>query len=202
MGFGRVIQVMGPVVDIKFSDDESVPQLLNAVRIEDAAGKIDLTLEVEQLIGNDTVRCIAMASTDGLVRGALETIDKAIQERLTRFRALAKKMEMSLGLGERFLPEEDRAVILRQQREFHDRWPELSACLAEMRGEETGREGRDEFLEKLAAARARQGDDYLSVIRSLDESARSSGTAWLQQVVDSTVERAFALIPACRGGAS
>ncbi len=136
---------------------------------------------------------------DGLVRGALETLEKAIAERLTRLGALAQKMKTSQELAERFLPEENRAIILRQQRQFHDRWPELAACLAEMREEEAGREARDEFLGKLAAARAKQGDDYLSVIRSLDQSARSSGTAWLRQVVDAVQERAFAYIPACRG---
>jgi hypothetical protein len=136
---------------------------------------------------------------DGLIRGALETLEKAIAERLTRFRALAQKMETAQGLAERFLPEENRAIILRQQRQLHEGWSELEACLAEMREEEAGREARDEFLGKLAAVRAQQGDDYLSVIRSLDPGTRSSGTAWLQQVVDTAQERAFAHIPACRG---
>ena len=52
-----------------------MPRILNAVKIEDKERNIDLTLEVAQHIGNDTVRCIALASTDGLVRGmkALDT---------------------------------------------------------------------------------------------------------------------------------
>jgi len=136
---------------------------------------------------------------DGLVRGALETLEKAIVERLTRFRILAQKMETAQELAEQFLPEEGRAIILRQQRQFHDRWPELEACLTDRREEEAGREARDEFLGKLLAARAEQGDDYLRVIRSLGQSARSCGTAWLRQVVDAASERAFAHIPACRG---
>ncbi|MHB9096964.1 MAG: UDP-N-acetylglucosamine pyrophosphorylase [Syntrophales bacterium] len=137
---------------------------------------------------------------DGLVRGALETLERAVAERLTRLGALAQKMETSQRLAERFLPEENRAMIRRQQRQFHDRWPELEACLAEVREEEAGREARDQFLGKLAAARAEQGDDYLRVIRSLDRGTRSSGTAWLRQVADAASERAFAHVPACRGG--
>ncbi|MHB8907736.1 MAG: UDP-N-acetylglucosamine pyrophosphorylase [Syntrophales bacterium] len=137
---------------------------------------------------------------DGLVRGALETLERAIAERLTRLGALAGKMETAQRLAERFQPEEKRTMIVRQQRQFHEGWPELEGCLAEMRDDEAGREARDRFLTKLAAARAGQGDDYLRVIRSLDQGARSSGTAWLGQVVDAASERAFAYVPACRGG--
>ena len=68
MAQGKIIQVIGPSVDILFQEHE-VPPLLNAIKIEDAATKIDLTLEVAQQIGNNTVRCIALGSTDGLVRG-------------------------------------------------------------------------------------------------------------------------------------
>lgn len=68
MAYGEVIQVIGPVVDIVFPAGE-VPQIFNAVKIEDAEKRIDLTLEVEQLTGNYTARCIALGPTDGLVRG-------------------------------------------------------------------------------------------------------------------------------------
>ena len=68
MAYGEVIQVIGPSVDIRFPEKE-VPQLLNAVRIEDPAKNIDITLEVAQILGNNTVRCIALSSTDGLSRG-------------------------------------------------------------------------------------------------------------------------------------
>ena len=64
---GQVVQVMGPVLDIRFAHEE-LPSLLNAIEIEQE-GK-PLTAEVAQQIGDDTVRCIAMDSTDGLVRGA------------------------------------------------------------------------------------------------------------------------------------
>ena len=74
MTFGKVIQVIGPIVDIKFPEETQVPQLLNAVRIEDKERNIDLVLEVAQIIGNNTVRCVALAPTDGLVRG-MKVID-------------------------------------------------------------------------------------------------------------------------------
>ncbi len=64
---GTVLQIIGPVLDIKFSDGH-LPGLLNAITVEN--GSETITLEVAQHIGADVVRCIAMSSTDGLVRGA------------------------------------------------------------------------------------------------------------------------------------
>lgn len=63
---GTVVQIIGAVLDIKFPP-EHLPNLLNAIEIEHEGKK--LTVEVAQHIGDDTVRCIAMGSTDGLVRG-------------------------------------------------------------------------------------------------------------------------------------
>lgn len=63
---GKIVQVIGPVVDIRFSE-ENLPNLLNAIEIDNNGER--LVVEVAQHIGDDTVRCVAMGSTDGLVRG-------------------------------------------------------------------------------------------------------------------------------------
>jgi len=68
---GTVDQVIGPVLDIKFEDGQ-LPQLLNAVEVR--SGDRRIVAEVAQHIGDDVVRCIAMSSTDGLVRGT-EAVD-------------------------------------------------------------------------------------------------------------------------------
>jgi len=62
---GRVIQVIGPVVDIEFPN--GVPAIYNAVKIE--GGNIRVVVEVEQHLGENRVRCVAMQPTDGMVRG-------------------------------------------------------------------------------------------------------------------------------------
>lgn len=74
MEVGTVVQVIGPSVDVRF-ESEKLPKLLNAIKIEDAERGINLTLEVAQHLGDNMVRCIALATTDGLVRGmkALDT---------------------------------------------------------------------------------------------------------------------------------
>ncbi|ADB48066.1 F-type H+-transporting ATPase subunit beta [Acidaminococcus fermentans] len=73
---GRVVQVMGPVVDIRFPDKE-LPAIYNAIVIDARASKnihVHLTAEVVQHIGHDVVRTVAMSSTDGLTRG-MEALD-------------------------------------------------------------------------------------------------------------------------------
>jgi F-type H+/Na+-transporting ATPase subunit beta len=71
MAEGKILQIIGPSVDIRFPENQG-PQLLNAIKIKEQG--IDLTLEVAQDIGNNTVRCIALGATDGLVRG-MKAID-------------------------------------------------------------------------------------------------------------------------------
>ncbi len=80
MKVGRVTQVIGPVVDVKFEDGH-LPAIFNAVVIRDESRKdkegkpFELTLEVAQHLGDYNVRCVALASTDGLKRG-LEAVDQ------------------------------------------------------------------------------------------------------------------------------
>ena len=64
---GKVTQIIGAVLDVKFSEGQ-LPELNDAVKITRSDGT-ELTIEVAQHLGDDTVRCIAMGPTDGLVRG-------------------------------------------------------------------------------------------------------------------------------------
>ncbi len=76
MNKGRVVSIMGAVVDIEFERGQ-LPEIYNAIKIEGtvAGGRqIDLTLEASNHLGDNMVRCIAMSSTDGLVRG-MEAVD-------------------------------------------------------------------------------------------------------------------------------
>src|SRR5438874_1637890 len=64
---GRIVSVIGPVVDIRFPV-EQLPEILNAVEIPRDDGSA-LVVEVAQMLGDDVVRCVALDGTDGLVRG-------------------------------------------------------------------------------------------------------------------------------------
>ena len=68
MRTGEIVQVIGPVVDIRFPT-EDLPPIYNAIKIADETAGINLTVEVAQHLGDSTVRTVAMSTTDGLVRG-------------------------------------------------------------------------------------------------------------------------------------
>jgi len=68
MGYGIIKQVIGPTADVEFHSDE-LPPIYNALVVEDKERSINLVIEVAAHIGNNLVRCVAMDSTDGLVRG-------------------------------------------------------------------------------------------------------------------------------------
>src|SRR5882762_4987870 len=68
---GKIVQVIGPVIDVEF-EPEQLPELYNAVTVKVDSGQ--LVAEVEQHIGRNQVRAVAMSSTDGIVRG-MEVVD-------------------------------------------------------------------------------------------------------------------------------
>lgn len=69
---GKIVQIVGVVLDVKFENESSLPNLLNALVIK--LGDQEIVAEVAQHIGDNTVRCISMSATDGLVRG-MEAVD-------------------------------------------------------------------------------------------------------------------------------
>ncbi|WP_058308693.1 F0F1 ATP synthase subunit beta [Gracilibacillus massiliensis] len=107
MAKGHVIQIMGPVVDVKFEDGH-LPEIYNALKIQyNAAGETqELTVEVALHLGDDSVRTIAMSSTEGVQRGA-EAIDMAApisvpvgDETLSRvFNVLGEKIDLDEDLS-------------------------------------------------------------------------------------------------------
>ena len=107
---GKIVQVIGPVVDIRYAAGQ-LPALNNAIVVEKGEGQ-HITVEVAQHIGDDVVRCIAMASTDGLVRG-MDCLDTEApisvpvgQQVLGRmFNVLGEEID---GLGE--LPEPNKKL--------------------------------------------------------------------------------------------
>jgi F-type H+-transporting ATPase subunit beta len=73
MNKGKVVQVIGPTLDVEFAPEE-LPEIYNAIKIQDKEKDIDLTVEVALHVGDNTVRCVSLGSTDGLVRG-MEAVD-------------------------------------------------------------------------------------------------------------------------------
>ena len=90
---GKVVQIVGAVVDVRF-DKDHMPNLLNALEIDNNGTK--LVVEVAQHIGDDVVRCIAMSSTDGLVRG-VDAVDTGKAISVPVGRATLSRMFNLLG---------------------------------------------------------------------------------------------------------
>ena len=116
MGIGRVTQVMGPVIDVRFEHNE-VPKINNALVIDvpKEEGTIQLTLEVALQLGDDVVRTIAMDSTDGVQRG----MDVKIQAKKLVY-LLVKDLVKTIDLKEEISESVRRDPIHRQAPAFDE----------------------------------------------------------------------------------
>ncbi|MBE6873946.1 MAG: F0F1 ATP synthase subunit beta [Ruminococcus albus] len=110
---GKVVQIVGAVVDVRF-DKEHMPNLLNALEIDNNGTK--LVVEVAQHIGDDVVRCIAMSSTDGLVRG-VDAVDTGKAISVPVGRATLSRMFNLLGEPVDNLPAPENAERWKIHRE-------------------------------------------------------------------------------------
>ena len=108
---GKIVQVLGPVVDVRFSDSK-LPNLLNALVI--TSGKETFTIEVAQHVGDDTIRGIAMGATNGLVRG-MEVVDTGAPISVPVGEAVLGRMFNVLGdpIDEKPAPKAKRSPIHR-----------------------------------------------------------------------------------------
>lgn len=133
-----------------------------------------------------------------LYAGAMDKLELAIAERLSRFRALAEKMERSIAISEKILAGAKKEPLIRQKREFMGKWPAIEACFTD--GSEAAPDDprRDSFLAALRKSGA-EGKSYLPAIQDLDAAATGLGTAWLQNLLDTVVNRVLDCIPSCRG---
>ena len=107
---GRVVSIIGPVVDVRF-EHGSLPEIFNALEIFNPESGATLVLEVEQLIGDNTVRTVALDSTDGLVRDA-EVIDTGAPICVRWVKAMGRMFNL---LGN---PIDERGPV-----DIQERWP-------------------------------------------------------------------------------
>jgi UDP-N-acetylglucosamine/UDP-N-acetylgalactosamine diphosphorylase len=132
----------------------------------------------------------------GLYEGAMSVLKAALDERLTRFKALSEKMETSIRIGEKILKGSKKKALLQQQKELLENWSDLAKCFAG--GEEqTGLQERTLFKEGLKPLMD-QGGEYVQVIQGLDPALSRTGARWLQQMVDDILDRALTRLPSYR----
>jgi bifunctional UDP-N-acetylglucosamine pyrophosphorylase/glucosamine-1-phosphate N-acetyltransferase len=133
-----------------------------------------------------------------LHEGAMEVLRLAIDERLTRFRALAQQMERSVIIGEKILKGRQGKNLLKRQRELLENWPAAEACLTGAGEEQIGLTDRGLFIQNIQAVMAK-GGNYIECIQALDGRASATGTRWLQNIIDEVVNKTLDLLPSFRG---
>ena len=130
-----------------------------------------------------------------LFSGALETISVAVEERIKRLSALAKKMPLSIERYRQERPDEENTLILEQKKEFHEKWQDVVAFLRQFPETNGDASKRDPFLDEIHHLIRDKGKNYIAVIQGLDKSWSAQGTAWLDDIVGSVRNAASDILP-------
>ncbi len=133
-----------------------------------------------------------------LYEGALEVLDAALEERITRLRALTAKMEESITIAEKVLQDRTKEMHLKHKREFLQNWPEAEKRLCGLADDSIGKDGRGLFLNRIDERLSKGAGDYIDSMQAMDRESADAGSAWLQSVVDTVVSRALDALPSFR----
>jgi UDP-N-acetylglucosamine/UDP-N-acetylgalactosamine diphosphorylase len=133
-----------------------------------------------------------------LYEGALEVFRGAQEERISRLRALAGKMEQSIAIGEKVLQGRTKTALLKLKRELLLNWLDVEKKMADLAEESIGASERGHFLQAIDERRSKGAADYIEFIQALDGKAADAGSAWLQSVVDTVASRALDALPSFR----
>ncbi|HEX9156832.1 MAG TPA: UDP-N-acetylglucosamine pyrophosphorylase [Syntrophales bacterium] len=134
-----------------------------------------------------------------LCEGALEVLDAALEERISRLRALAAKMEDSIPIAEKVLQDRTKETHLKHKRELLQNWPEAEKRLSGLADDSISQDSRGRFINRIDERLSKGAGDYIDFIRALDRESADAGSAWLQSVVDAVVSRALDALPSFRG---
>jgi UDP-N-acetylglucosamine/UDP-N-acetylgalactosamine diphosphorylase len=130
-----------------------------------------------------------------LLEGALEKLDKAIQERLKRLGAVAKGMPESIEIYKKVTTGNANKALIRRKQEFFEKWPELEQAFKDSLAWEGDPSLKDRFLNILEKASPAKGENYVETVKGLSENEASVGTAWLQGIIDKITEQIWNLLP-------
>ncbi len=126
-----------------------------------------------------------------LLEGALENLDLAKKERCKRLKEMAEKMPEAIGAAH----DDAQEIDTLRKKDFHQNIDALLEILTAGREKQAGAQLREKFLPSLAAAGNEKDSDYISVIQGLSDEAVTTGTAWLQAIVDNIENATWRLLP-------
>ena len=131
---------------------------------------------------------------DVLLQGCIETLNRNINERIKRLGLFSQKLPQSVKLYQDILKTRTHPVI-DQKLEFNQRWPEIEALLSDYSNIDENPAVMDPFLSSLTRQVNESGNDYIAVIRGLDQSLKDKGTQWLDHIVADVNAKVFGLLP-------
>lgn len=132
-----------------------------------------------------------------LCAGAIETLEKAIGERVKRFGAFAGNMRESARISGNIAGMGKTVEDLRLEDEMPGSWPRLETCFRQGLEEAIALEERDRFLAALRDERPADAG-YVETIKALSGETKALGTAWLQGIIDRITREAFEVVPLCQ----
>ncbi len=135
---------------------------------------------------------------EDLLRGAVDKIEKAINERLEKLGEVANRMPQSIELYKRVVSDRASKRIIQKKQEFFERWPELEQIFKDSLKRGTDSPQKDAFFDIIENGIGEKGKNYLDVIRGLNETEAKVGTVWLQGLVNEVSSRVFAMLPSIR----
>jgi len=135
---------------------------------------------------------------DALYKGLLCNLDRAMDERVRRFKHFSQKMRESAEIYQRIVKENQSALLLNQKDELYSRMNKLEHCLNRLRTYEGDPAAKDRFSEMIARKIKNSGNEYINVIQALDGREIETGSGWMQGIVDHTLEQSLNKIPSLK----
>jgi hypothetical protein len=129
--------------------------------------------------------------TEPLLKASVEAIDSGLDERVARLKAFAEKIPESVK-SLRLLKKEHLSGIIREQEEFHLRWPEIEDNLNKFRD----LAGDTNLMRNFFSGLPNDSSDYIASIRSLDENTVRAGISWLSSITHTIETGVCSLLPA------
>jgi bifunctional UDP-N-acetylglucosamine pyrophosphorylase / glucosamine-1-phosphate N-acetyltransferase len=130
--------------------------------------------------------------------GAMDKLETMIGERLKRFKTLSDNMEKSIAHGHSLTKGDRKKTILKQKKEFLENWPKLEMSFTNGQESRIDQRNRDAFIE-IVHRKVKESGSYIQFIKDLDNQSSTTGTAWLQNIVDDMAKSALSHLPSFRG---
>ncbi len=135
------------------------------------------------------------ALEQALLKGALEKLDMALEERIKRLGAVAGKMGHSVLEYRRMMGSHASEALIRQKQELSAQWGELEEALQSLVSAPGNDRERDSFIQALPDARQADSPDYVATIQGLSPEVRAMGTTWLNSIVNEVTATCLEKLP-------